>query len=176
MNLPLGANIVGAVGAAGLLGAVVLVAQPPNAFQASRDHAAIQYSTRPGDNVISRLSREIEAGKVHLEFNQTSGYLSSLLAALAMPSESQLLVFSETSSQAPIISPHNPRALFFNDVASVGWVRGGTVLELAAQDPRQGVIFYTLEQKPAPKPRITRDDQCLLCHLTWDTLGVPGIL
>jgi hypothetical protein len=38
------------------------------------------------------------------------------------------------------------------------------------------VIFYTLEQKAAGKPRLHRDDHCLLCHLTWDTLGVPGLL
>jgi len=35
-------------------------------------------------------------------------------------------------------------ALYFNDVVSVGWVCGGFI-ELASQDPRQGVIFYTLD-------------------------------
>ena len=42
---------------------------------------------------------------------------------------------------------HNPRAVYFNDTVSVGWVRGGEMLEVAAQDPAQGVIFYALEQK-----------------------------
>ena len=32
--------------------------------------------------------------------------------------------------------------MFFNDSVSVGWVRGGEVLEFAAQDPRPGTIFY----------------------------------
>jgi hypothetical protein len=45
------------------------------------------------------------------------------------------------------------------------------------QDPAQGAIFYTLEQKAAAKPRFVRQtDECLLCHLTWDTLAVPGFL
>jgi len=54
---------------------------------------------------------------------------------------------------------------------------GADVLELAAQDPTQGVIFYTLEQKRASKPRLARQiSECLVCHLSWDTLAVPGFL
>jgi hypothetical protein len=37
------------------------------------------------------------------------------------------------------------------------------------------VVFYTLDQKRTDAPRLTRDNTCLLCHLTWDTLGVPGL-
>ena len=150
MRLPLRAGVALAAGLAAWLGAVLL-AQPPDAFLASRDHAAIQYSTNAGDNVVSRLSRQLEAGAVHFDFNKTTGYLAPLLAALAVPIESQVLVFSETSAQAAMISPRNPRALFFNDVTSVGWVRGSRVLEIAAEDPKQGVIFYTLEQTPVAR-------------------------
>jgi hypothetical protein len=50
------------------------------------------------------------------------------------------------------------------------------VLEVAAQDPRQGVIFYALDQKPTATPQLTRNDQCLACHLSWETLGVPGLI
>jgi hypothetical protein len=54
-------------------------------------------------------------------------------------------------------------------------VRGGEVLEFVAQDPRQGAIFYTLEQKPADDPQITRDLSCVQCH-TWEaTSNVPGM-
>jgi len=56
----------------------------------------------------------------------------------------------------------------------VGWVRGADLLEVAAHDPKQGGIFYTLEQKPAAAPQFARNDTCLACHLSWDTLGVPG--
>ena len=92
-----------------------------------------------------------------------------------MPVESQALVFSQTSFQAPLIHIDNPRALYFNDAVSVGWVRGGEVLEVAAHDPRQGVIFYTVDQEPAARPGFTRNDNCLACHLSWETLGVPGL-
>jgi hypothetical protein len=50
------------------------------------------------------------------------------------------------------------------------------VLEVAAQDPSQGVIFYALEQKPAAAPELKRNNDCLACHLSWETLGVPGLM
>jgi hypothetical protein len=161
--------MVGLFGVAGL-------AQRPDAFSASSDHPSIQYTTRPVNDRISRLNREIQDGRVHLAFDRTSGYLQALLKALAVPIESQVLVFSETSSQAPLINPRNPRAVFFDDREAIGWVRGGNVLEIAVQDPQQGVIFYSLEQKPAERPRFKRDNTCLECHLTWDTLAVPGLM
>jgi len=157
-------------------GVAALLAQRPDAFSASYDHPAIQYTTRPVHDRISRLNREIQDGKVHLAFDRTSGYLPALLKALDVPIESQVLVFSETSSQAPLINPRNPRAVFFSDAAAIGWVRGGSVLEIAAQDPTQGVIFYSLEQKSTERPQFKRDNTCLECHLTWDTLAVPGVL
>jgi hypothetical protein len=87
-----------------------------------------------------------------------------------------MLVFSQTSFQAPLINMHNPRAVYFTDTAAVGWVRGGAILEVAAQDPQQGVLFYSLDQKPSPTPRLKRNEECLACHLSWETLGVPGLL
>ena len=95
--------------------------------------------------------------------------------ALNVPVESQVALFSQNSSQGDLISLKNPRALYFNDAVAVGYVRGGKVLEVAAHDPRQGVIFYALNQTAADVPRFTRDDNCLACHLSWTTLGVPGL-
>jgi hypothetical protein len=68
----------------------------------------------------------------------------------------------------------NPRAIYFNDTTAVGWVPGADTLELATHDARQGTIFYTLAQKQTGAPRFERQQACLTCHLTWDTLGVPG--
>jgi hypothetical protein len=93
-----------------------------------------------------------------------------------VPVESQVVVFSQTSLQAPIINAKNPRALYFNDRVAVGWVRGAEALELAALDPQRGIVFYTLEQKAADKPKIERRTDCLRCHVSWDTFGVPGLL
>ena len=38
----------------------------------------------------------------------------------------------------------------------------------------QGVVFYTLTQTATTSPRFERNDACLACHLSWDTLAVPG--
>ena len=86
-----------------------------------------------------------------------------------------MLVFSKTSFQAPLISPRSPRALFFNDNVAVGSVKGGDVLEFAALDPKQGIVFYTLNVDKSPKPVFARRDVCLQCHQVQATLGVPGL-
>ena len=41
-------------------------------------------------------------------------------------------------------------------------------------DPRQGVIFYTLDQQQSGKPQFQRREECLQCHVSSGTLGVPG--
>lgn len=141
------------------------------------DHDAIRYSKAPVDDPIHRLGQKIARGEVKLEFEDNGmGHLRSLLKQLNVNIDSQVLVFSKTSFQAPRISPRLPRALYFNDEVSVGWVRGGDVLELAALDPRQGVIFYTLDIEDVTKPRFDRRDACLQCHQSGGTLGVPGIV
>jgi hypothetical protein len=152
-----------------------LVAQRPDAFTQSRDHAAIAYTRTAANDPVARLDQKLADGSVTLPREPVSGYLRSILAALQVPIESQMLVFSQTSLQASQISFLNPRALFFNDDVQVGWVRGSDTLELTGRDPRQGVIFYTLDQSAA-KPRFTRENQqCMTCHLSWDTLAVPGL-
>ena len=167
---------VGVLACVACAGVAVTFAQRRDVFVASRDHPAIAYARGPVSDPIFQLNRRIQDGTLRLQFDRTggNGYLRSVLAALDIPIESQTLVFSETSLEAKLINPRNPRAVFFGDTVSVGWVRGSDTLELAAQDPVQGVIFYTLPQAPSDKPKLTRDDSCLACHLSWDTLGVPG--
>ena len=140
-----------------------------------RNHPAIRYQDSPPADAVSALNDRLRRGEVQLEFEPVSGYLRSVLKALQVPENSQLLVFSKTSFQARRISPTNPRALYFNDGVSVGWVRGGEVLEFIAQDPRQGAMFYTLEQTPSALPQIRRNLTCIQCH-TWEaTAYVPGM-
>jgi hypothetical protein len=152
-----------------------LFAELSGAFDGSPDHPAIGYSARPANDRVAELNRKIQRGTVQLRFDNSQGYLRSVLEALTVPIESQMVVFSKTSVQADRISPHNPRTLFFNDSVAVGWVRGGFI-ELAAQDPKQGVVFYMLDQSQAPHPRFLRNDNCLGCHLSYATLDVPGML
>jgi hypothetical protein len=152
-----------------------LLAQAPAAFP-PRDHAAIQYSTATTTDPIARVNRDLRSGKLRLTFDGPQGYLKSLLAALAISPSSQALVFSQTSLQSERISPATPRALYFNDSMAVGFVRGADTLEVAAHDPRQGVIFYQLAQKAQTTPQFVRQNECLQCHLTGDTRGVPGMV
>jgi hypothetical protein len=139
------------------------------------DHPAIRYAG-PAADVVTRLDQQIAGGKAKLEYRAGLGYLPSLLATLGVNPDSQSLVFSKTSFQAAKISPSNPRALFFNDEVMVGSVRGGDVLELAALDPKQGMIFYTLDVQKAEQPHFVRRDSCLQCHQGPATLGIPGLL
>jgi hypothetical protein len=161
-----------------LVGALVsaaVTAQRRDVFVASRDHPAVRYSATPPADEVTALNRQLADGSVTWKFDEVSGYLRPVLEALKVPIESQALVFSKTSFQAPLIQIDNPRAIYFNDTVSVGWVRGGEVLEVSAVDPRQGVIFYTVDQTRTARPQFTRNDSCLACHLSWETVGVPGL-
>jgi hypothetical protein len=142
------------------------------------DDQAIQYSTRPADDPVERLNHKIARGEVKLEFDDTHGYLRSVLRELGVRVESQILVFSKTSFQAPLISPRWPRALYFNDSTAVGSVHSSDMLEFASVDPKLGVVFYTLDQKKVDKPHFDRrDTACLQCHDSGGpTLGVPGLM
>jgi len=149
------------------------------------DHPAIGYSSLPFTDPVTELSRKIERGQVRLAFDPVTGYLPAVLKALDIPVESQMAVFSKTSIQAIRIDPSNPRVLFFNDAVIAGWVRGGFV-ELASHDPRRGMVFYRLDQRlseyrkriaaAAPASPFTRREDCLRCHMTAATQGVPGVL
>jgi hypothetical protein len=145
-------------------------------FEAGLQHRAIQYYTRPVADPVYELDRKIQSGERRLKFEGSGGYLRSLLEALNIPIESQLLVFSKTSLLARLISPEHPRSVFFNDSVMVTWIPGEPFVELAAQDPQQGVIFYALDNRPVEKPTISRHNgDCLNCHNSIATLGVPGV-
>lgn len=125
---------------------------------------------------VSRLRQKVERGDVRLEFESKSGHLRSLLKALDVPEASQMLVFARNSVHARLISPDNPRALYFNDSTYVGFVPGAPFLEISAIDPRKGAVFYTLSQKSDEPPKFSREESCLLCHASGNSLNVPGQL
>ncbi len=164
-----------AVAALVAMGATTLIGQRRGVFLESRDHPAIRYSDGARTDVVTALDRAVQAGDTELGFEPTTGYLLAVLDALDIPVESQVTVFSETSFQARWVTPENPRAIYFNDTVAVGWVRGADVLEVASLDPTQGVLFFSIDQQSAERPQIRRNNQCLACHLSWDTLGIPGL-
>jgi hypothetical protein len=140
------------------------------------DDPAIAYYKTPLDDAVTRLAKRIDKGEIKLDYIPGRlGYLPSLLKNLNINTDSQMLVFTKTSFQAPLISPRSPRAVFFNDSVSVGSVKGGEVLELAALDSKEGVVFYTLNVEQTAKPIFVRRDVCLQCHQVQATLGVPGL-
>ncbi len=132
------------------------------------------YAETEADNRVSRLIAKLASKEIALEYTPEHGYLRSLLAALDIHESSQTLVFSKTSMQVRVISRHNPRAIFFNDDTYVAWVNGSSLVEISSADPNLGAAFYTLEMAPW-KPKIKRANyDCLGCHATSMTQGIPG--
>ena len=141
------------------------------------EQAPIRYSASRPENSISRLQAGIDRGDKELKYADAHGYLPALLEALEVPVESQTLVFSKTSLQTRRISPRTPRAIYFNDEVYVGYCQSGDVLEISTADPQLGAVFYTLGQQQEDKPRFERQvDNCLVCHSSSRTEGVPGHL
>jgi hypothetical protein len=140
------------------------------------DTNVIRYATTPPDDPIARLQRRLDRGDAALRFQKPQGYLLSVLRQLEVPLSSQGLVFSKTSFQLQLIGPATPRAVYFNDDVYVGWVQGGNVLEVASVDASQGTMFYTLDQRESRQPKFVRREECLQCHASRKTVGVPGLL
>ena len=139
------------------------------------EHPAIRYATRPTTDRVARLNQTLAQGGPSLRRDERTGYLRSVLETLGVPIDSQLLVFSKTGVQRTYTSPRNPRALYFDPSIAVTYVPGAPLLEIAAHDPQQGVVFYTLDQTAA-SPVFTRQRSCLSCHRATSTLEVPGMI
>jgi hypothetical protein len=138
--------------------------------------APIDYRSADLSDPIARLEERLERGEAPLEFEPQHGYLRSVLNALRVSICSQTLVFSKTSFQFPQITPATPRALYFNDDVYVGQVHDGKFLEFISFDPRQGAIFYVIDERPSPRPRFERAAvDCVQCHVATSTRGVPGV-
>ena len=143
-------------------------------FSASHRHPAIEYGTRPRTDRVAQLNERLRTGEASLAFDSRRGFLPAVLDALDVPVESQALVFSKTSLQSEFIGPDNPRAIYFTDDIAVAWIRGAPALELAALDPRQGVMLYALSQRRRARG-FQRPQACLECHVSDATLGLPGL-
>ena len=157
---------------------LVLGMVPIQAFgQFDFDEEPIRYSTAKVNDRVAKLATQLNDGRVKLKWDDSTGWLPSLLKELELDAASQSLVFSKTSLQATRIDPSNPRALYFSDDVYLGFVPGGRIIELSAVDPVQGAIFYSIEQQRSAMPKIARDKtECMTCHGTSKTQNVPGYL
>ena len=148
------------------------IANAQHALLYDDEYEVIEYGTSDLQDIVSRLQERIIAKEATLSFSTDRGYLDSVLQELNISSTSQILVFSKTSLQQPLISPETPRALYFNDEVYVGWVQGSGILEVASMDPDLGPVFFTLEQKETETPVFNREyELCLRCH---DSLSLSG--
>lgn len=139
--------------------------------------APIHYLNDDLTDPVWKLPKAIERGEETLEYDETYGYLPSVLKKLNVPVSSQTLVFSKTSFQFRKISPATPRATYFNDDIYIGWVQDGKAIEIVSFDPLKGAIFYIVEEKDRSKPGFLRAElDCTQCHVARNTLGVPGVL
>ncbi len=141
------------------------------------EQAPILYRSSTPDNVITELQSRLSEDPALLTHDPEFGYLPSMLKALDVPVESQMLVFSKTSLQLRRIAPRTPRALYFNDDVYIGYCQNGDIMEISVADPQLGAVFYSLEQERTERPKFKRAvDNCLICHSSSRTEGVPGHL
>ncbi len=135
----------------------------------------VDYYGPETDNHLATLKDRAANCEVQLEFHPQQGYLPAILRELQIPVESQLLLFSKTSLQTAHISPATPRAFYFNDEVTLGWIPEAPIIELMAQDPHKGTIFYSIPQTEGEfRPR--RDQRCNGCHATARASYLPGFL
>ncbi len=136
--------------------------------------APIFYHSRPLTNSVSALNA---LSNTPLVYEPEQGYLKSVLKALDISPESQILVFNSSSFQEHLIGGDTPRALYFNDTTYVGWIPEAELIEIISMDPFIGPVFYDVKQDPALAPQINRNTRnCLNCHSSARTQNVPGLL
>ncbi|MEM9481007.1 MAG: hypothetical protein AAGA58_15245 [Verrucomicrobiota bacterium] len=140
------------------------------------DHPAHNYWERPLTDTFSQLVPDLNSGKVPLDRSGDLRFLESLLEILDIPVESQLKVFSTTSLQLRYISPRTPRAIYFNEETSVGYIPGGRI-EVISLDPQAGAIFHIFDIPRDDGPiRFERSNRCMNCHADLETRNIPGLL
>jgi hypothetical protein len=134
-------------------------------------------------NPVAALQDRLARGEIRLTYAEDGhGYLKSLLAALNIPEESQVLPFTRSSFLANLIGPKTPRAIYFNDDVAVGVAQGGSVVELIANDRRDGPVFYTFATRRRDNPRpVAEISRCTFCHnrtdpeaSTWIVANIPA--
>ncbi len=154
-------------------GASALHAQPLQYELGDPPH---NYWKRTPSDRFAKFRADLEAGRVVLDATSEKTYLVSLLRALGISPATQTLVFSTTSLQLSLISPRNPRAIYFNEDVYIGFIPGGKI-EVVSVDPDLGGVFYLFDiPRGGGVPRIERATRCMNCHAGEETGRVPGVL
>lgn len=144
------------------------------------EYPVVGYSGPATQNRIWRLQQRLDSGELKLQWEPGFGYLRSLLKALEIDPDSQVLVFSRTSLQIEHISARTPRSVYFNGDTYVGYVHGSPLIEIAAIDAEKGSVFYGFDNRQDNEPaRLEREGgRCLSCHDTYSMMGggVPRVM
>jgi hypothetical protein len=143
------------------------------------EYGVIGYENEARDNPVARLQGDLLSGELRLDYGEARGYFDALLDALDIDPDSQMLVFSPTSLQKGLISPHKPRGLYFNDRTYLGLVQNSDIVEAITIDEKLGIVFYTFDNAKGTTEYFQRADQaCLVCHDTQGTSGsgVPMLM
>lgn len=144
-------------------------------FQPDIDAEPHGYFQREPTDAFTRRMADLGTERMPLDRTGEGAFLKSLLLALGIPAESQLVVFSNTSLQLSLINPSNPRALYFSDDLYLGYVPGGKI-EAATVDAELGAVFYIFDVPRGEAPvRVERARRCMNCHANEDTFHVPGL-
>jgi hypothetical protein len=144
------------------------------------DKPPIDYWATNGQDPVAELNRRLEKEQGGLEFSERFGYLPAVLKALDVPVSSQLLRFNSGGLNRDSIDKQRPRAFYFNDDVVVSAHAQADQLELAAQDPSKGTLFYILRNRGDAPPRFERTQKmvCLSCHNSdgWhhSSVAAPG--
>jgi hypothetical protein len=156
---------------------LLLLVLPLHAQVDAWDLPPVSYSDTPATDRVVRLAEKWEKDPASAPGGTPLERVRTILRELRVPETSQVLVFSKTSKQNGLIRPGNPRALYFSSDCYVGYVPGG-VVEVVVQDSRLGPVFYHIDLGyPSRPPAAERDtSDCLSCHATGRTEGVPGLL
>ncbi len=158
-------NLVGRLGADDFQGATHLI---------DFEQGIFSYSKSEPSGAVARLDADLRKGLLNPRYDTNHGWLTGLLDHLKIPRSSQLIIFSKSSLQRDRISPTTPRALYFNDDFYIGYIPGSPILEISVADPTLGGVFYSVDQGFRERPRLSRSEQCLECHASGRTMGVPG--
>ena len=155
----------------------VVVAQRGGMFRGSADDPGIKYPSAAAQQRRRHASIDkLEQGDSTLAFDGRSGYLRTALAALDIPVDSQMLVFSPTSLQARASAP----PIRARCSSPIGSRSAGCATATSSKWPpttrRRAWCSTRSSSEPAERPQFKRVTACLGCHSGGPTLGVPGLL
>ncbi|MEM9345063.1 MAG: hypothetical protein AAGB26_00470 [Planctomycetota bacterium] len=135
-----------------------------------------EHLVSPPDDPRAAITAALDGGLL-ASHGSNNDKLRSMLEVAGVPETSQVLVFSKTSLQHRLISPSNPRAIYFNDNCYIGYVPGGLVeYGDADPDPAVGSGMFAVDLRDEAKASLSVDGSCFACHQGARTNGRAGFL